>query len=172
MLTRVKKVSLTLLRSRIRPGLRRNNNNNNRGCGWGPGGDRRNWSQLREQWSSTMAHGGTLMLSLWVKMISSIWWTVRLCCMIGCVWKQLRSTASLLNAMVADGPHHPLVDRTKGIKVPCTTSRILLSYTLLFSYVTIRCLHISKCSSAQKKNTTCTSCSSWWSLWVWVEYLR
>ena len=41
--------------------------------------------------------------------------------------------ASLLNATVADGPHPPLVDRTRGVKVPCSTSRTHCSYALLFS---------------------------------------
>ena len=40
--------------------------------------------------------------------------------------------ASLLNATVADGPHPPLVDRTRGVKVPCSTSRTRCSYALLF----------------------------------------
>ena len=41
--------------------------------------------------------------------------------------------ASLLNATVADGPHPPLVDRTRGVKVSCSTSRTRCSYALLFS---------------------------------------
>ena len=43
------------------------------------------------------------------------------------------SPASLLTATVADGPHPPLVDRTREVQVLCSTSRILLSYALLFS---------------------------------------
>ena len=41
--------------------------------------------------------------------------------------------ASLLKAIVAEGPQPPLVDRTRGVKVPCSTSRIRCSYALLFS---------------------------------------
>ena len=39
--------------------------------------------------------------------------------------------ASLLKAIVAEGPQPQLVDRTRG--VPCSTSRIRCSYALLFS---------------------------------------
>ena len=35
--------------------------------------------------------------------------------------------ASLLKATVADGPHPPLEDKTKGVKVPCSTSRMRCS---------------------------------------------
>ena len=41
--------------------------------------------------------------------------------------------ASLLNATVADRPHPPLVDKTREVKVPCSTSRTRCSYALLFS---------------------------------------
>ena len=41
--------------------------------------------------------------------------------------------ASLFNATIADGPHPPLVDRTRGVKVPYSTSRTRCSYALLFS---------------------------------------
>ena len=40
--------------------------------------------------------------------------------------------ASLLNATVVGGPQPPLVDRTRGVKVPCSTSRTRCSYALLF----------------------------------------
>ena len=35
--------------------------------------------------------------------------------------------ASLLNAIVADGPQPPLVENTMGVKEPCSTTKILLS---------------------------------------------
>ena len=34
---------------------------------------------------------------------------------------------------MAEGPQPPLEDRTNGVKVPCSTCRILCSYALLFS---------------------------------------
>ena len=42
-------------------------------------------------------------------------------------------TCKSLEATVADGPQPPLVDRTRGVKVPCSTSRTRCSYALLFS---------------------------------------
>lgn len=41
--------------------------------------------------------------------------------------------ASLLYTTVAEGPQPPLVDITRGVKVPCSTSKTLLSYVLRFS---------------------------------------
>ena len=35
--------------------------------------------------------------------------------------------ASLLKATMADGPQPPLVDRTRGVKVPCSTLRTLIT---------------------------------------------
>ena len=42
--------------------------------------------------------------------------------------------ASLLYMIQADGPQPPVIDRTMGVNVPCSTSITLLSYALLFSY--------------------------------------
>ena len=38
--------------------------------------------------------------------------------------------ASLLYMMEAEGPQPPVVDRTMGVNVPCSTSNTLLSYIL------------------------------------------
>ena len=41
---------------------------------------------------------------------------------------------SLLKATVVDGTQPPLVDRTRGVKVPCSTLRTCCLYALLFSH--------------------------------------
>ena len=35
--------------------------------------------------------------------------------------------ASLLNVIVAEGPHPPLMEKTRGVQEPCSTSSTLLS---------------------------------------------
>ena len=42
--------------------------------------------------------------------------------------------ASLLKVTWAEGPHPPIVDRTRGVKEPYSTSMIRLSYSLRFSF--------------------------------------
>ena len=42
--------------------------------------------------------------------------------------------ASLLNTMDVEGPQPPVVERTIGVNVACSTSITLLSYALLFSF--------------------------------------
>ena len=56
----------------------------------------------------------------------------------GCPYLLEISPASLRNATVADGPHPPLVERTNGVKVPCSTWLIRCSYFLLFSFSCLR----------------------------------
>ena len=42
--------------------------------------------------------------------------------------------ASLVNTMDAEGPQPPVVERTIGVNVTCSTSITLLSYALLFTF--------------------------------------
>ena len=46
--------------------------------------------------------------------------------------------AHLLKTTLVEGPHPPPVDRIRGVRVPCSTWRILCSYALVFP---ILCLH-------------------------------
>ena len=45
---------------------------------------------------------------------------------------------SLLKTTMDKGPHPPLEDRTNGVKILCSTSRILCSYASLFSLSCLR----------------------------------
>ena len=59
--------------------------------------------------------------------------TLESCCMaVGASLSDKRPT-NLLIATVADEPQPPLVDSTIGVKEPCSTLIILLSYALFFS---------------------------------------
>ena len=64
--------------------------------------------------------------------------------------------ASLLKATVKEGPHPPLVERISGVKVPCSTWRILCSYALLFS---LSCLAPSSMLVLRRENHSPPQCS-------------